>query len=195
MKRILFFLITRIVAHNWAGVSELRLLHTCVDLSAGVYALIRLYVCVHALGVRGEHASKWSQRTTGIQREGDRAACEARGGSGGGWGKWWNERCGSVRRIHSYNCTYLVLYCHHLVTNGTAIAVSHLPASLKQTAFTRTKQARAASSIQARLWFEFIVWHYKLDSVEFIDFPGEATWQSAQTQSQRRSVWCQSSID
>lgn len=62
------------------------------------------------------------------------------------------------------------------------------PTSHPQTAFTQSKQAHAASSIRARLWFEFIVWHYKPDFVEFIDFPGEATWQSAQTQSQRRNV-------
>lgn len=54
------FLITRIVAHNWASVSELRLLHTCVGLSAGVYALIRLCVCVRA---------RWSAWQTRKQME------------------------------------------------------------------------------------------------------------------------------
>lgn len=34
--------------------------------------------------MRGERASKWSQRTTGIQREGDRVGCEAHGGVGVG---------------------------------------------------------------------------------------------------------------
>lgn len=32
------------------------------------------------------------------------------------------------------------------------------------------------------LWFEFIVWHSKLDLVEFIDLPRERSCQEAQTQ-------------
>lgn len=59
------FLITRIVAHNWAGVSELRLLHTCVGLAVCVYVcLYCMCVCVcmqghvQANGVRDRQAYK-----------------------------------------------------------------------------------------------------------------------------------------
>lgn len=56
-----------------------------------------------------------------------------------------------------------------------------------------------ASRRHVRLWFEFIVWQYKLDLVEFIDFPRERSWRRAQQRRQShhwgRNVWSQSKID
>ena len=37
-----------------------------------------------------------------------------------------------------------------------------------------------ASKRHVELWYEFIVWQYKLDLGEFIDFPRETSWQKAQ---------------
>lgn len=83
------FLITRIVAHNWAGCIRLEITsHLCMGHPPCVY------ICIFIALLHGVRARVHSERKADIQREGDETECWEKKliSSEEHWGRGQNER-------------------------------------------------------------------------------------------------------
>ncbi len=179
------FLITRIVAHNWAACIRLEItshLRMCGSMCVCMYMHYRtvcVCVCVWKESEKDRHTKRqrwsWMWRKNWSREDRETVNWETE-----------REKWSKIKSIFLWYYTAPFCLCieqHLLSVCGASVCDETFCA--KSSAFTQTKQAHTQSRRHVKLWFEFIVWQHKLHLAEFIDFPRERSSQKAQQQ--RRS--------